>query len=159
MTNRGGTVGPGGSLTPAAGARWTIGRQLIAALTEHAAEERPRECCGLLLGVAAGDSARGGVITEARRATNLSDDPHRFLLDPSAHLAVLRECRGRGVQLVGFYHSHPHSPASPSPTDVAECLYPDLLQVIVSPPEVRGFYIGAGGFEEVTLETAPESGD
>lgn len=143
---------------PPAGVRWTIGRDVIAALLQHAREEQPRECCGLLLGLASGGPAPGGRLTEARRARNLSDHPNRFLLDPAAHLAVLRECRGRDVQLVGFYHSHPHSPAAPSPTDIAECLYPDLLQVIVSPPDVRGYYIGAGRVEDATLEPAPHAG-
>lgn len=91
----------------------------------------------MLLGVA-------GHVYESRRASNLSDHPDRYLLDPRAHVAALRETRRRELQVVGFYHSHPHSPPVPSPTDLAESTYPDALQIIV------GLGAGTGGDEWVT---------
>ena len=48
-------------------------------MAAHAQAESPRECCGLLIGIA-------GHVVEARRAPNLSGDPNRFLLDPQAHV-------------------------------------------------------------------------
>jgi proteasome lid subunit RPN8/RPN11 len=103
---------------------WTIRQSVIAEMASHARDERPRECCGLLVGV------RGRVLA-ARRAANLAADPNRFLIDPQAHIDARREGRVDGTAVVGFYHSHPHSPPVPSPTDLAEAWYPDHLYAIV----------------------------
>jgi proteasome lid subunit RPN8/RPN11 len=103
---------------------WTIRQSAIAEMIKHAREERPRECCGLLVGVPSR-------VLAARRATNLSADPNRFLIDPKAHIDARREGRADGTEVVGFYHSHPHSPPVPSPTDLAEAWYPDHLYAIV----------------------------
>jgi proteasome lid subunit RPN8/RPN11 len=120
------------------------------AIVRHALAARPRECCGILLG-------RGGEVVEAVAATNLSDDPNRFLVDPRDHIDARRNGRSRGLEVVGFYHSHPRGGALPSPTDVAEAAYPDLLHVIVSlerePAEVRAFRLGRGNFDEIGLVT------
>jgi proteasome lid subunit RPN8/RPN11 len=67
----------------------------------------------------------------ARRAANLSGDPNRYLIDPKAHLDARRDGRVQGFEVVGFYHSHPHSAPVPSPTDIAEAWYPDHLYAIV----------------------------
>ena len=72
-----------------------------------------------------------GRVLEARRAANLSADPNRFLIDPKAHIDARRDGRVNGTEVVGFYHSHPHSPPVPSPTDIAEAWYPDHLYAIV----------------------------
>jgi proteasome lid subunit RPN8/RPN11 len=103
---------------------WTIRESVIADMAAHARDERPRECCGLLVGVR-------GRVDLARRAANLSPDPNRFLVDPKAHIDALREGRVHGTDVIGFYHSHPHSAPVPSATDIAEAWYPDHLYAIV----------------------------
>ena len=100
----------------------------------HAREESPNECCGVLLGTASS-------IAEAARTRNISDRPRsRFLVDPKDHIDLLRSARARGLEVLGFYHSHPASPAVPSPTDLAEATYPGHLYLIVGlaaePPDV-----------------------
>lgn len=133
---------------------WTIQRAVLRELEAHARADRPRECCGTLIGVA-------GHVFESRRAANLSDHPNRFLLDPRAHVAALRETRRRELQVVGFYHSHPHSDPVPSPTDLAESTYPDALHIIVgrgstpdgSDVEARAYYLRGTHYVEVPLET------
>src|SRR5580765_8772564 len=83
----------------------------------HAREAAPDECCGLLLG-------RGDQIVEAARARNVADDPTtRFLIDPADHFAAIRGGRERGLEVIGFYHSHPASAPDPSPRDLAEFSY------------------------------------
>ncbi len=94
-------------------------------IVRHALAETPRECCGLLLG--AGDD-----VVEAVASTNLSSDPNRFLIDPAAHFSARRDARRRGLSVVGFYHSHPHSSAQPSSTDEAEASYDEHLHLIIS---------------------------
>lgn len=115
-------------------------------IVTHARETTPAECCGLLIGV-------GESITEAVRTQNLASDPNRFEMDPGDHIRARREARGRGLDVLGFYHSHPHSPATPSASDRAEAWYPDHLYLIVSvsaqPADVRLYRLNADGFAEV----------
>lgn len=109
------------------------------------------ECCGVLLGH--GDEVVGGV-----RTRNLSPDPNRFLIDPEDHIRARRDGRAQGLDVVGFYHSHPHSPAVPSETDRVEAAYPGSLYVIVSllgVPEVRAFRLGASSLVELSVVAAP----
>ena len=118
---------------------------VVAALVRHAQDAAPDECCGLLLGV-------GREVVEAVRARNVAGTPAtRFLIDPADHINGRRAARARGLDVVGFYHSHPRSPAEPSETDRAEFSYPDHLYAIVSlqagRAEVRLFRFGHGGFQ------------
>ena len=120
-------------------------------MVAHAREAAPDECCGVLLG-------RGGVIVEAVRARNAAEHAAtRFLIDPKDHIDARREARTRGLDVVGFYHSHPRSGAAPSDTDRAEAAYPGSLYVIVGLgadlPDVRLFEFDNGNFHERPLVT------
>lgn len=124
---------------------------VIAAMVAHAREAAPDECCGVLLG-------RGDVIVEAVRARNAAEHAAtRFLIDPKDHIDARREARTRGLDVVGFYHSHPRSGAAPSDTDRAEAAYPGSLYVIVGLgadlPDVRLFEFDNGNFHERPLVT------
>jgi proteasome lid subunit RPN8/RPN11 len=117
----------------------------------HAREAAPDECCGLLLG-------RGDQIVEAARARNVADDPTtRFLIDPADHFAAIRGGRERGLEVIGFYHSHPASAPDPSPRDVAEFSYTGHLYAIVSlqaeAAEIRLFRFEDGNFRRVSFVT------
>jgi len=72
-----------------------------------------------------------GVIMSAVRARNLSEHPSRFLIDPKDHIQARRAARAAGLEVVGFYHSHPRSAAVPSPRDLADASYPNHLYLIV----------------------------
>jgi len=120
-----------------------ISRTALDAVVEHARAAAPAECCGLLLGTAAS-------VEEAVRTGNIADDPsRRFLIDPKDHIDGRRAARARGLDVVGFYHSHPRSAAMPSETDVAEATYANHLHAIVSvacdPPDVKLFRIEHDG--------------
>ena len=123
-----------------------ITRKAVEDIVAHAREARPAECCGLLLG-------SGTTIAEAVRTPNTSDNPNRFFIDPQAHIEGRREARGRGLDVLGFYHSHPHSLPEPSITDLQEASYPDHLYLIVSPAtnpaQIRLFRLVGGNFLEV----------
>lgn len=127
----------------------TVTRHAIEGVLAHAREAAPRECCGLLVG-------RPGEICEAVRTANLADDPvRRFVVDPRDHIAGRRAARDRGLSVVGFYHSHPKTPAEPSLTDVAEAGYDDHLYLIVSlaadPPDLSLFLLEGGNFRETAF--------
>ena len=131
-----------------------VSQAALDAVIAHARGAAPAECCGVLIGSA-------GVVTEARSARNLDSDPDRFLIDPKDHIDARREARARRLEVVGFYHSHPHSAAIPSQTDIAEASYPDHLYLIVSltgdQPDVQLYRFERWGFRGVPfeLETVP----
>ena len=129
-----------------------IAASAIAAAVDHARASRPRECCGVLIGV-------GDEIREAIPGNNLAESPSRFLLDPKSHIDARRRARDRDLIVVGFYHSHPHSSACPSPTDLAEAVYGECVHLIVGfvagEAEVRLFAYRSGRAIELEQAVAP----
>jgi desampylase len=124
---------------------------VIDAVVRHARAEAPRESCGILIGT-------DDRIEQAVEARNIADRPAtRFLIDPRDHLAALKAARARGLDVVGFYHSHPRSAAEPSATDLSEASYPNHLFLIVglgSPQaDVRLFRFESGNFLPVPFVT------
>jgi proteasome lid subunit RPN8/RPN11 len=121
------------------------------AIVAHADAARPDECCGILVG--APDR-----IDAAVAARNIAEQPsRRYLLDPQDHFDALRDARRRGLRVLGFYHSHPHSTPQPSETDRIEAAYPDHLYLIVGfaagAPEIRLFKLVGGNFVELSFVT------
>ena len=128
-----------------------IARAVLDEVVAHARAAAPSECCGLLVG-------RADAIVDAVRAANIADDPvRRFVVDPKDHIDGRRQARTRGLAVVGFYHSHPVSPAEPSTTDVAEAGYADHLHLIVSlsgnAPGIAVFRLESGNFRAVPFVT------
>lgn len=122
---------------------------VLAAMIEHARREAPLECCGLLLGI-------HGRIEECVRTRNARASKTAYLVDPADHFAVVKRVRGEGRDILGAYHSHPQSPAIPSPTDREEAHYEEFLYVIISlvdpaSPDVRGYRLNDGNFVPVVL--------
>jgi proteasome lid subunit RPN8/RPN11 len=125
-----------------------IPQSIYGEMVEHAREEAPNECCGLI----------GGDDGEARtlyRARNAEASPLRYNLDPQDQFRIMREMEERGEELSAIYHSHTHSPAYPSQTDINLAAYPDALCLIVSlaegEEELRGFRITEGDVSEAAL--------
>ena len=101
-------------------------------IRRHAEETYPHECCGVLLGRFDDDGTR--VVTSLARAGNTrTDSPQdRYNIDPKELVRIQREGRGRGEDIVGFYHSHPDHPAQWSQTDFAEAHWIGCSYVITS---------------------------
>lgn len=128
-----------------------LSRDQAAALAAHAKEESPNECCGLLAG-------RNGRVERIYRGTNVDHSPYTYLMDPKEQLAAFKDMEAAGLDLVGIYHSHTHTAAYPSKTDVAKAFYPDALYVIVSlarqeAPEIRAFRLSDGEIVEEDVIT------
>ena len=125
--------------------------RVLAALVDHARAASPRECCGVLIG-------NDTDIVEAFGTRNIAASPDRFLVDPSDHFQAVRRARECGLEILGFYHSHPHSPPYPSPTDLLEATHPNALCLIVGlggpQPEARLFRLGQESARELLLEVA-----
>jgi proteasome lid subunit RPN8/RPN11 len=129
---------------------FTIYEETAGEILAAARASAPAECCGVLLGHA-------NQIMDAVPTRNLSEDPNRFFVDPAGHIEARRRARQRGLEVVGFYHSHPHSPARPSATDLVEASYREQVHLIVSlqseSADIRLFKLSDQGFEEVPLVT------
>lgn len=128
-----------------------LSRDQAAALVAHAKEEFPNECCGLLAG-------RNGRVERIYRGTNVDHSPYTYLMDPKEQLAAFKDMEAAGLDLVGIYHSHTHTAAYPSKTDVAKAFYPDALYVILSlarreAPEIRAFRLSDGEIVEEDVIT------
>ena len=121
-------------------------RGALEVIVAHARDARPSECCGVLLG-------QGEEIAEAVPTRNLSSDLNRFLIDPKEHIDARRDGRRRGLDTIGFYHSHPASAAVPSESDLAEASYEGHLYGIVSllcdPAELRMYRLEGRTFVDV----------
>jgi proteasome lid subunit RPN8/RPN11 len=86
----------------------------------------PEEACGLIAG--AGEQAQRVLPVE-----NQLHSPVRFQMTPAAQWAAFEEIAAAGLDLLAIFHSHPHGPGHPSPTDIAEFFYPDTIVLIASP--------------------------
>jgi desampylase len=118
------------------------------AIIDHARQTAPEECCGLLVGTAA-------KIIDCVAAANIAEAPtRRYLVDPRDHLQAIRSARGRGLEVIGAYHSHPAGRAIPSATDCSAG-FADFLFVIVGlalePPELLAWAWSNGNFTSVPL--------
>jgi proteasome lid subunit RPN8/RPN11 len=89
-------------------------------------------------------AAAGGRIVKVFRMTNVSASPVRYALDPKEQLAVYNTLEKEGWDLGTVFHSHTHTEAYPSPTDI-RLASEDVPYLIVSlasdPPSVRAFRI------------------
>lgn len=139
--------------------------EAAATLRRLAEAAYPEEGCGVLVGEA---TTREIVVLEVLAGRNLVTERRhdRYELDPAAILAAERTARQRGLEVVGFWHTHPDHPARPSGFDT-ERAWPDYLYVIVrvtsrGVEEVRAYRMPdeeGAGFLEVTLrDTVPASG-
>ena len=101
---------------------------LLEAMRTHARATPASECCGALLGRDGGDARR---LEQVVPLANGAREAHAaYLIDAQAIRRVERRARDAGLQVVGFYHSHPFGPAAPSATDL-EAAWPWFTYVIV----------------------------
>ncbi|HEX2021500.1 MAG TPA: M67 family metallopeptidase [Candidatus Thermoplasmatota archaeon] len=96
----------------------------------HARGGAPLEVCGLLAGRREGDRLD---VERVVRVPNADPDPRvRYALEPAAYArAVLQAEDEWGLEVVGFYHSHPAGPPRLSATDHARASWPDAAYLLV----------------------------
>jgi proteasome lid subunit RPN8/RPN11 len=123
-----------------------ITEQLIGLIRHHGERDYPNECCGMLLGHGDGERKQ---VQEVVALKNLRTDRevsekylplkqpgreserNRYLIDPQDQIKVEKDARARGLEVVGYYHSHPDHPAQPSDYD-REHAWPWYSYIIVS---------------------------
>ena len=91
-----------------------IDRAAFEAIQAHGAEGYPNEICGVLVG-----PSGEGRATEAKRARNIivERSKDRYEIDPHDHIRIQREADSAGLDIVGYYHTHPDHPAQASRFD------------------------------------------
>jgi len=109
-----------------------IGRESTEEIRAHGARDYPYECCGLLIGRFEADGRKNVLETFAiSNAREEAAKRNRFLIQPEELLRGEKYARDKKLDVVGFYHSHPDSPAVPSQYDL-EHAWPQYSYIIVS---------------------------
>lgn len=131
------------------------------AIRAHGEETYPHECCGILLG-AAKPAAHDNEVRRVLRAGNTRNDSahNRYHIAPEELIRAQREARREGLDIVGFYHSHPDHPAQWSTTDFAEAHWFGCSYVITAIQQGRATATNSfllGGTDEETKAFADEA--
>lgn len=135
--------------------RLDLDRATFDALVEHARSDAPFEVCGLLATDGAERVATHYEIPNAARSMTY------YNMDPKAMLHAFNDMDDRDLDLLAIYHSHTHTEAFPSKTDVELAFYPDAVYLIVSlqepdEPVIRAFNIREGKITERVLTVEGE---
>lgn len=138
-----------------------LSRDIRDRMVAHCLDGYPLEACGLLAGeeepalgehraeegTQDADQARGCYPTD-----NTAASSRVYEVDPRQMLRADRDAEDRGWKLIGVWHSHTHTEAYPSPTDIGQAPDPDWHYVIVSlrdvEPSLRSYRIRGGKVEE-----------
>jgi [CysO sulfur-carrier protein]-S-L-cysteine hydrolase len=103
---------------------------MVQAMVDHARAEYPNEMCGLVVGDR--PAADGGVALQWEPTRNRAASPLRYEIDPDDLLRLTIATENADHEFWAIVHSHTHSPARPSLTDVGLALYPDAIYLLVS---------------------------
>ena len=127
-----------------------IPRDLYEQIIEHAREEAPNECCGMI-------ASLDGRAVKVYRATNAAASPLRYEIEGAEQYRIQMEIEDAGYELGAIYHSHTRTEPYPSQTDINLAFYPDSLYLIVglanaAEPLLRAFSIRDGQVSEAELD-------
>jgi [CysO sulfur-carrier protein]-S-L-cysteine hydrolase len=145
-------------------------------MVAHARELDPHECCGLLAGndgkivrhyriantvakdVRAVQVFQDADVKQLGRITETARAEVAYFMDPKEMLAAFKDMRTREIDLMVIYHSHTHSPAYPSMTDIGLAYYPDAAYLIVSledkaKPDLQAYWIKDGQVSRAEIQT------
>ena len=100
---------------------------LAGELLAHARAEVPNEACGILAG-----SAASGLATTYHPARNIDASPYVYTVHPEDLVRIVFAIEDADEDLVAIFHSHTHTPAVPSPTDLRQAMYPDAIYLLAT---------------------------
>ncbi len=120
----------------------------------HAREDAPNECCGIIAGI-------DGHATHFYRAINAAASPYRYEVQPKDLLRISRDIDDNDWDIFAIYHSHTHTKAYPSETDIRLAFYPEAYYILVSlgdpdSPEVSEESPGVRAYRIVDEEVIEE---
>ena len=105
----------------------TLPDSVARAMLDHARAELPNEACGLVSG-----TLETGLAIAYHPARNTEHSPLRYNVDPDDLLRITLEIEAAGGDLVGIFHSHTHTAAVPSATDLRVAMYPEPFYILAS---------------------------
>jgi len=115
----------------------------------------PAECCGVLAGYP-------GEVKEVLKLVPMTnqrtDDPHRYLIAPDDLRRIEAELRSSGLEVLGYYHSHPDHPAAPSAFDTEQA-WPWYSYIIVRVDGARAAELTSWVLDDDRSAMSPESVD
>ena len=124
--------------------------QVREAMADLALREYPLEACGLMAGAPGSNE-----IVRFFPCRNVDQSARVYTIDPRDYLRAERTADDEGLEIRGVMHSHTHTEAYPSPTDVAAAPDPDWHYLIVTlkreTPEMRTFRIRGGQITEIEV--------
>jgi proteasome lid subunit RPN8/RPN11 len=130
-----------------------LSKEHFEAMTAHAAAALPNEACGLFAGEALGDDK---IIKEVYLLKNTDESPEHFSMAPEEQFKAIADIRKKGLVLLGNFHSHPATPARPSPEDIRLAFDPALSYIIISlkepRPVLKSFLIRGGAALEEPVQ-------
>jgi len=123
-------------------------------IVAHCLRGLPDEACGLV----SGDPATG-LVDRCYPTRNLAASAKLYTVDPAEHLRADRDAEERGSEIIGVFHSHTHTDAYPSPTDIAQAPDPGWHYVLVSlrdsHPTLRSYRIQGDVVDEESVVVEP----
>lgn len=127
-----------------------IARTILDDIGRHAISCYPYEACGLLVG-----TGSTGTVTEFHACDNVAKSARVYTINPKQHLLIERDAEDRGLEVIGVVHSHTHSEAYPSATDVAQAPDPTwhytIVSLVTGEPRPRNFRIVNGAISETEI--------
>lgn len=126
---------------------------MLQAMIDHARAEDPNEMCGVIVGDR--PAAAGGKPLRWEPARNQAASPLRYEIHSADLLRLSTETEDAGNEFWAIVHSHTHTPAYPSSTDLGLAFYPDALYLLVSlaedEPAAAAWRIVGGEIHSVEL--------
>jgi proteasome lid subunit RPN8/RPN11 len=115
----------------------------------------PDEACGLFAGPLLAGGEPTGYVTRVYPCRNADASARTYTVDSRDLLHAMRDAEASGTELVGVWHSHTHTDAYPSDTDVRQAVDPTWVYVVVSlkhgEPVLRAYRIREGGVAETQV--------
>ena len=129
-----------------------IPREFVEAMIKHALEDDPNECCGIF-------ASKAGKIVKQYAMTNTEHSPFRYSMDSKELFNTYMEIEDERWELAVIYHSHTHSPAYPSATDVRLATWPEAYYILISlmnkeSPDLKAYTIVDGVIQEEKINIA-----
>jgi len=149
-----------------------LGPDVYDTMVAHTLDGLPLEACGLLAGPPSSRSegrsgpsspaegpSGGALVVAVYPCRNAAESAKLYEVHPLDHLRADRDAEDRGLEITGVYHSHTHTDAYPSPTDVRQAPDPGWHYVLVSlredEPMVRSYRIVDGTVTEEPVVNDP----
>jgi proteasome lid subunit RPN8/RPN11 len=122
-------------------------------IVAHCFDGLPDEACGMLAGPMNGDGEPTGDVTQVYPCRNADASARTYTVEPRDLLRAMRDAEAHGEEIIGVWHSHTHTDAYPSQTDVRQAVDPAWIYVLVSlrhgEPTLRAYRIRDGAIAEL----------